>query len=347
MIRRWLHGMRLSLVFTLVVLGIFMITSLIMVAIALAAMHFGVIDKLGLRRSFPIVLALLPASAIVGTLVTMVFGRIPLRPLREMIAAINKLAAGDFSVRLTLGHMREFSELWDSFNRMAEELSSIELLRTDFVNNFSHEFKTPIVSIKGFAELLKVENLPKEEHDEYLDIIIRESTRLSTMATNVLNLARVENQAIVADKKQYNLSEQIRRCILLLQSSWEQKNLQLDIDLEEVEIYANEELLNQVWVNLLDNAIKFSHSGGKIVMEVFKKGNTAEVMLRDYGLGVEEKDLGHIFDKFYQTDASRALPGNGLGLTLAQKIVQLHDGSITCASKPEHWTEFTVRLPLA
>ena len=200
MIKRWLHGMRLSLVFTLVVLIIFLITCLIVVGMGFAAMHFHLVDPLGLRRSFPIVLAVLPASAIVGTLVTLIFGRIPLRPFREMIDAINKLAAGDFSARLTLGHMREMRELRDSFNRMAGELNSIELLRSDFVNNFSHEFKTPIVSIKGFAELIKTDDLPKAERDEYLDIIIRESTRLATMATNVLNLSRVENQTIVADK---------------------------------------------------------------------------------------------------------------------------------------------------
>ena len=346
MIRRWQHNMRLSILFSLVVLAIFIVTSLIIVIIALTAMHFGLVDKLGLRRSFPIIVALIPASAVVGTLVTLIFGRIPLRPFRELIDAINHLAAGDFSARLTLGHMREFRELRDSFNRMAGELNGVELLRGDFVNNFSHEFKTPIVSIKGFAEILKNDDLPKEERDEYLDIIIRESARLATMATNVLNLSRVENQSIVADKKTYNLSEQIRRCILLLQSGWEQKNLQMDIDLEEVEINANEELLNQVWVNLLDNAIKFSSDGGKIVMELFRKGSTTEMVIRDYGLGVNEKDLEHIFDKFYQADASRAIPGNGLGLTLAQKIVQLHSGNITCTSKSGHWTEFTVNLPL-
>lgn len=339
--------MRLSLLFSLMVFGIFIITSMIMVALGIAAMHFGLVDRLGIRRSFPIVLAVLPASAIVGTLVAYIFGRIPLRPIREIINATNKLATGDFSARLTFTRFPEFLALRDSFNRMAEELNSIEMLRSDFINNFSHEFKTPIVSIKGFAELLKADDLPKAERDEYMDIIIRESTRLATMATNVLNLSRVENQTIVADKKPYNLSEQIRRCILLLQSAWEHKNIQLEIDLEEVEICANEEMLSQVWVNLLDNAIKFSHEGGRIVFTLQKTDDIAEAVLRDYGPGIGEKDISHIFDKFYQADSSRAISGNGLGLTLAQKIVRLHGGDIVCESKPEHWTEFAVRLPLA
>ncbi|HNW85747.1 MAG TPA: HAMP domain-containing sensor histidine kinase [Candidatus Limiplasma sp.] len=347
MIKRWLHGMRLSLMLSLVVLIIFLITSMIVVMIAFVAMHLGWMDKLGLRRTFPIMVGVLPASAIVGTLVTLIFGRIPLRPIREMIDATNRLAAGDFSARLTLKHRPEFRALQESFNRMAEELNSIELLRGDFVNNFSHEFKTPIVSIKGFAELLKADDLPREEREEYLDIIIRESTRLASMATNVLNLSRFENQTIVADKQNYNVSEQVRRCILMLESAWEQRNLQLEIDLAEVEICANEEMMSQVWLNLLDNAIKFSGDGGRIVVTLRAAGAVAVAAVRDYGPGIEAKDIAHVFDKFYQADPSRAIPGNGLGLTLARRIVQLHGGSITCESEPGHWTEFTVSLPIA
>ena len=165
------------------------------------------------------------------------------------------------------------------------------------------------------------------------------------MATNVLNLSRVENQAIVADQKTYNLSEQLRRCILLLQSQWERRGIRFDIELDEVQICANEELLDQVWVNLLDNAVKFSRDGGKITLTMAKGSDDVAITLRDEGLGIDPEDLPHIFDKFYQADASRSIPGNGLGLALAQKIVRLHGGDISCQSEPGQYTEFTVRLP--
>ena len=346
MMKRWQHEMRLSMVFSLVVLIIFLITGIIMVGFAFAGMHMGLFDRLGLRKTFPVVLALLPASAIVGTVVALVFGRIPLRPFREMLGAFNKLAAGDFSARITVNHTPELRMLRDSFNRMAQELSSIEMLRSDFVNNFSHEFKTPIVSIKGFAELLKMEDLTAQERDVYLDIIIRESSRLATMATNVLNLSKIENQTIVTNRSRYDLTEQIRRCVLLLENAWENKRIDLEIDLEEITIFANEEMLSQIWLNLLDNAIKYSFEGGKISVTLHKIGNAAQATVRDYGRGIEEKDISRVFDKFYQSDTSHVMPGNGLGLTLARRIARLHGGDVTCASEPGHWTEFSVSLPL-
>ena len=347
MIRKSIRSVKLSILFTLVVLSIFIITGMVMSLIGAFVIHFGLMEKFGLRMTFPVLLSALVASSLVGTVVSMVMGRFPLRPIREVIDATNKLAAGDFSARITINHTPELIELRDSFNRMASELNSIELLRTDFVNNFSHEFKTPIVSIKGFAELLKMEDLPKQERDEYLDIIIRESTRLATMATNVLNLSRVENQTIVADKTPFELSEQVRRAILLLQNSWERKGIHLEIELSEMEILANSELLNQVWVNLIDNAIKFSNPQGRIVVRLVRNEGFAEFTVRDYGMGIAEKDVPHVFDKFYQGETARAVPGNGFGLTLAQRIVQLHGGEIACTSKLGRWTEFTVRLPLA
>ncbi len=347
MMHRKLNRLGLSLFFSMVVMTIFLITGLLVVLMGAAAMHFGLMDKFGLRMGFPVLISAMVSSAIVGTAVSMVFGRIPLRPIREVINATNKLAAGDFSVRIAVSHTPEFRELRDSFNRMAGELSSIEMLRSDFINNFSHEFKTPIVSIKGFAELLKLDDLPREERNEYLDIIIRESTRLSTMATNVLNLSKVENQTIVADKRTYDLSEQIRRCILLLQNSWEHRGIRFELELNELQVSANEEMMSQVWLNLIDNAVKFSRENGRVVVTLAEIAGNAVATVRDYGMGIPEKDLPHIFDKYYQSDESRAIPGNGLGLTLAKRIVELHGGSIACASKQNRWTEFTIRLPLA
>ena len=345
MIQRKLRRVGLSIFFSMMVMVIFLITGMLLVLIGALAIHFGLMEKFGLRMTFPVLISAMVASAMVGTAVSMVFGRIPLRPIHQVIDATNRLAAGDFSARINVTHTPELRELSDSFNRMATELSSIEVLRSDFINSFSHEFKTPIVSIKGFAELLKLDDLPREERNGYLDIIIRESTRLSTMATNVLNLSKVENQTIVADKKPYDLGEQIRRCILLLQNSWEHKGIRFEIELAEARVCANEEMMSQVWLNLIDNAIKFSRDNGRVVVTLAQIAGNAVATVRDYGMGVPEKDLPHIFDKYYQANESRAITGNGLGLTLAQRIVELHGGSIACASKENRWTEFTIRLP--
>ncbi len=346
MMKQWLNGMRLSVLFSLVVLLIFVITGIFMIMFAVALMHLGMVDKLGYRNAFPLMLVLLPASAIVGTFVALAFGRIPLRPLQTVIDATNKLAAGDFSTRIHFKHPMQFRALRDSFNRMAEELGSIELLRSDFINNFSHEFKTPIVSIKGFAELLKAEDMPQQEREEYLDIIIRESSRLASMSTNVLNLSRYENQTIVTNRQLLDLSEQLRRCVLLVQSAWEGKNIDMEVELEEVSLYGNDEMLSQVWLNLLDNAIKFSCDGGHIVIRLATEQEQAVVTVRDDGAGIAPEDVGHIFEKFYHTDTGSASPGNGLGLTLARRIARLHGGDITCDSTPGKGAEFTVRLPL-
>lgn len=346
MIRRWARNMRLSLLFSLVVLLIFLITSLIMLAIALALLHWGVVDRLGWRNAFPVLLALLPASAIVGTFVALAFSRFPLKPVQEIIDATNRLASGDFSARLKMKRPQQFHALRESFNRMAAELSGIEMLRSDFVNNFSHEFKTPIVSIKGFAELLKVENPPEPERTEYLDIIIRESSRLASMATNVLNLSRVENKSIVNDRKPLDLSEQLRRCVLMMQSAWESRNIDMDVDLEEVTVNANGEMLSQIWLNLLDNAVKFSPEGGRIGVRLTREEGWAVVTISDGGPGIPSGEAGHIFDKFYHLDTGGSTPGNGLGLTLARKIARLHGGDITCRSEPGEGAAFTVRLPI-
>lgn len=336
----------LSLLFSLVVFFIFLITALIVAAISFLVIASGHPNRFSHYGPFVPVLILLIASTIVGTVVSFIMGRFPLKPIREMISATNKLANGDFSTRLNITHPLEFKKLGKSFNRMAEELEGIELLRTDFINNFSHEFKTPIVSIKGFAEMLKYEDLTEEERNEYLDIVISESSRLVSLATNVLNLSKVENQAILSEKRSFDLGEQVRRCIILLESKWEQKKIILSVDIQDICYIGNEELLNQVWLNLLDNAIKFTPESGIINIALKQIDHNAEFLLRDSGCGISNDKLPRIFDKFYQTDSSHITVGNGLGLTLVQKIISLHGGSITCKSELGVGTEFTVHLPM-
>lgn len=300
------------------------------------------IDMPQFWRPIPLLMVL---SAIVGVILTVIFSRVPLRPIQELIQAINQLADGNFHVRIHLDLTQEFVRLSDSFNRMAQELENTELLRSDFINSFSHEFKTPIVSLRGFAKLLKNGSLSPQEREEYLDIIIHESNRLSQLATNVLNLSKIEKLNILSDMETFGLSEEIRQSILLLASKWQKKEIELIIDMDELDYRGSRDLLNQVWINLIDNAIKFSPEKGKIKLKLHRIQNMVVFQILDNGCGMEEATMAHIFDRFYQGDPSHTTEGNGIGLTVVQKIVELHKGRINVQSEAGIGTTFTVSLP--
>lgn len=286
------------------------------------------------------------ACVIVGIIVSACLSKIMLKNVIEFINATERVSRGDFSARLNINNPRQFKLLSKNFNLMVEELSGIEVLRTDFINNFSHEFKTPIISIKGFAEILKDEELSKEEKDEYLDIIIEESKRLTSLATNVLNLSKIETQVILNETEKFNIGEQIRQSILLLDSKFESKNISLDISIEDCYINGNKELLNQVWLNLLDNSIKFNDKNGMVSINMRMKEKSIIIIITDTGIGIDSNALPNIFDKFYQEDISHSTNGNGLGLTIVKKIIELHDGTIKCDSIVSKGTKFTITLPI-
>ena len=344
----FLQRFGLPIIFSLVVFAILLITSIIIVLTTILLIRMNAINLVKISRHEPLlpIFLLLVVSVLVGTVVSLVMSRIPLRPIQRVIDATNRLAAGDFTTRLRLPGAHVFTELAESFNRMAEELGGIEMLRSDFVDNFSHEFKTPIVSIKGFAEELKHDDLSTEQRNEYLDIIISESSRLAALATNVLNLSRVEKQTILANRLRFDLTEQIRRCVLLFENQWEQRRLDLNVELEEISLTGDEELLSQVWLNLIDNAVKFTPEGGSIEIRLKKAQHTVIFSIRDDGYGISQEKQKHIFDKFYQGDNSRTVAGNGLGLSIAKRIVTLHQGAISCKSEEGAGTEFLVELPL-
>lgn len=287
-------------------------------------------------------------STVIGGFTTIIISRLSASPVNMLIQQINRLASGDFHARLHFSDLvsrySTFSELETSFNKMAEELENTEMLRGDFINNFSHEFKTPIVSIAGFAGLLRKGNLTPTQQDEYLEIIEEESMRLSSMATNVLNLSRVENLSILTDVSTFNLSEQLRSCILLFENKWEQKNLTFNLDFDEYEITANEELLKQVWINLIDNAIKFSPEGGQITFRILHDAGNLSVIISNPGPTIPEESLEKIFNKFYQSDESHASEGNGIGLAIVKQVTELHNGEISVSSK-NGYTTFIVKLP--
>lgn len=307
----------------------------------LAYFHF--VDKAHVNH-FPL-FAFSLTSIIIGTIIAIFFSRKPLRPFREIMNALDRIADGDYTVRLHLKGPEEFKTMSDKFNHMAKELDSVEMLRKDFVNHFSHEFKTPIVSIRGFAKALKWEDLSNEERTEYLDIIISESERLSTLSTNILYLSKLENQTILTDKKMLNVSEQLRRIIVLLDHKITGKNLELLFDSQEYYLLGNEEMLRQMWINLLDNAFKFSPEGGTVSILIREASGRIEFQITNEAPTLSDEALKHLFDQFYQSDPSHATPGNGLGLSIVKKILDLHSGTISVSSADNRCT-FEITLPV-
>ena len=348
------HRGSLTLIFTLIVLSSLLITVVITGLVIYLLAGAEIISGLGSTMSSTISVILFFAlfCLVVGFLTAFFLSRILLKPVNTLIDSMNRLAKGDYKVRLDPGDwwMRQpfVAEIAGSFNRMAEELENTEVLRSDFVNNFSHEFKTPIVSIAGFAKLLLRGRLSEEQKGEYLGVIEEESLRLSEMATNVLSLTRVENQTILTDTRSYNLTEQLRSCILLLSRKWERKELEIAFDMEEYTATANEELMRQVWINLIDNAVKFSPPGGTISVTAKRivpaQDEWLAVSVSNEG-GIPQDKIDKIFNKFYQADESHATEGNGVGLAIVKRVIDLHEGQVEVGSEGNKVT-FTVSLPL-
>ncbi|MBP3217701.1 MAG: HAMP domain-containing histidine kinase [Lachnospiraceae bacterium] len=289
-------------------------------------------------------------------------------PIQEVMDAMKDLASGNFSRRIKQEEVwrpREIVEFRSTFNKTAEQLEGTEILRKDFISNFSHEFKTPIVSISGFADLLMEDDLTPEERKEYLSIIHDESIRLADLSARILAMSRIESQTVLTDCTTFRLDEQIRQCVLVSEQKWKQKALQFDVTLGPAEYYGNESMLKEVWLNLLDNAAKFSEAGGLISITLthvdahnalnlnLNAGSLAgshngcreiAVAVTDHGPGMDEETKAHIFDQFYQGDTSHKTQGNGLGLSMVRKIVSLHEGRIEVDSSPGNGSCFTVYL---
>ena len=283
-------------------------------------------------------------SLILGAVTSSLTSRKTTKPFTKISEALDEISKGNYDVELNLKGPDDLKEISSKFNNMTKELKSVEMLRSDFINTFSHEFKTPIVSIRGFAKLLKKNNLSSEEKEKYLNIIIDESERLSELATNVLSLSKIEQQSILTNKTRFNVSEEIRLVISLLSNKLTKKNIDISLDCEEVFIFANEELLKQVWINLLDNAIKFSPEYGNIAISIRQSHNEYLFRFSNQGEPLSEETKLHIFDKFYQGEKSRSIKGNGLGLTIAKKIVELHNGYISIEKSDTDSTVFLVSI---
>ena len=310
---------------------------------------FGLFEIMGTGSIFLIVSLVVVCTA-VGTVLAAVTSKYILKRISRIRDGMRQIAKGNFKVRVRESDNQrapsEFGELERTFNQMASDLDGIEIFRNDFINNFSHEFKTPIVSIRGFARQLQSSNLSDEERREYLDIIVSESERLVNMSSNVLLLSKLENQQIVSDKTEFDLDEQIRRSILLLEKEWSEKDIELDISLDEISINFNEEMLSHLWINLISNAIKFTNRGGKIEISLTERDGAAIFSIKDNGIGMSDEIKERIFEKFYQGDTSHTASGNGIGLNIVQRIASLARGNIEVESKLGEGSKFTVTLPL-
>lgn len=269
------------------------------------------------------------------------------KPIKRISDASKKVAEGDFSVRLEPRGSGEIRELTENFNSMIRGLSANEYLHKEFVSNISHEFNTPIMSLKGYAKLLKNDRLTPEQRAEYADIIIAESDRLSRLSADMLKLSELENRGLPPERKSFSLDEQIRSVIILLQQSWEEKNLDLDIDMEEVYFSGDEALLYQLWVNLISNAVRYTDNGGRIGVTLTKGNSAVTVSVSDSGKGMTREEADSVFRRFYKADNSRSSCGTGLGLAIAKKIAELHGGDITVSSETGKGSVFTVTLPVA
>lgn len=300
-------------------------------------------------NAFLLIAATTISSLALGFVLAAIAPKFIFRRLTRISEGMREVARGNFKTRVSEGDkdgaLSEFGELERTFNQMASDLESIEIFRNDFINNFSHEFKTPIVSLRGFARQLQSGELSEEQKKEYIDIIVSESERLSNMSTDVLLLSKLETQKIVNGKTSFALDEQIRTCIILLEKEWGDKDISLDIELDPIEYYFNEEMLSHVWINLLSNAIKFSNHGGTITVKLYKRDENTVFEISDNGIGMTEEIKNRIFEKFYQGDSSHSTRGNGIGLNIVNRIVTLAEGSVDVESEPQNGSKFTVTLP--
>lgn len=333
----------LMALFSLAVFLIMTITMAIISTICMVLTHFGLLQR---QSPAMLLVAFVIVSIVLGTIFSRIIGKRPVKAIARISAAAKEVAKGNFDIVLEEDYrVEEIGAMAHNFNIMTKELKSTEILRSDFVSNVSHEFKTPLAAIEGYATLLQNKSLDEEKQAAYISKIIYNTRRLSNLTGNILELSRLENQDITVDKKLFSLDEQIREIILMYEMEWNKKQLELDIELENLDYFGNEEMLAQVWQNLIGNAIKFVSPKGLVRVLMKTTDAAVEIAVVDDGCGMEEETQKRVFEKFYQGDVSRSAGGNGLGLALAKRIVELHAGTIAVSSKKDKGTTLKVTLP--
>ena len=302
---------------------------------------------LGVTVSIPIFVWAILFSVVVGGAITKFISRSFIDPITQLGKAMKEVANGNFQVTAQCrSRLKEVNDIYASFNLMVKELGATETLQTDFISNVSHEFKTPINAIEGYASLLQDHQQSQAEQDAYIEKILFNTHRLSTLTGNILLLSKINNQSIHPQRTVFRLDEQVRQAIVALEQKWTEKDIDFDVELDKISYSGYESLLLHVWSNLIDNAIKFDPQGGMIALRLRQEDGFAVFTIDDNGPGVAPEDQERVFHKFYQSDSSRVMDGNGLGLPLVKKIVEFSGGTVTLENLPEAGCRFTVRLPL-
>ncbi|MBI4858045.1 MAG: HAMP domain-containing histidine kinase [Acetobacterium woodii] len=285
-----------------------------------------------------------PMEILMGSLY-IVFSKLFYSYTAELANAISKIANGEFNVLLEENHGGPLKEVYQNFNLMSKELTGVQTLRNDFINDFSHEFKTPLSSINGFANLLLEGDLSPEREQQYLTIIAKESARLADLTQSQLLLSKIESQQIIVNKTPFSLDEQIRQCVIILSSKWESKQLNLSLELTRITYTGDAALLQHLWLNLLSNAIKYTPDHGDLSISSNIEKEHVQISISDTGIGIPQSELDIIFNKYYQSNPSYATKGLGLGLCIVKRIITLCNGSLQVESSPGSGSTFTVILP--
>jgi len=338
------HSFKLGFIFSLIIFFIMFVSHIILFAIVSIYSNLGFFST----RHLPMtIFQLYTVSIIIGTTISFFLVKRILTPLVKFSEALREVGKGNFDFKLDSEkyYLQEFKSMSHNFNIMVNELNNIETFRSDFITNVSHEFKTPLASIDGYAMLLYDNTITDEEKNEYIKKIRNNTKRLSSLVNSILQISSLENQELIIEKSQFKLDEQLRQSLLLLEPKWASKNIDLDIDLDPITFYGNQELLMQIWENLLNNAIKFTHNNGNISYVLKQSSDLVIAMISDNGIGMSEDVQKHIFDKFYQGDKSHSSEGNGLGLALVKRIINLCGGEIEVHSEYGKGSTFIVKLP--
>lgn len=332
--------------FAVFVFFIILTSSVILFCIIYVMIQLGYLSKGGPNPFVPTIMMLV-MSIFIATAVNFFVGMKVLKPISAFSKAMMDVAKGDFQVKLNYdGLVEELNEMSVNFNTMVHELGNIETLRSDFVISVSHEFKAPLTSIEGYAMIIQNPELTEEQKNECARIIIDSTKQLAKLSSNILMLSDLENKEIITRKAAFRLDEQIRQAILLLEPIWSNKKIYFNIDLPPVNYFGNAELLMQVWLNMVGNAIKFTPKNGEISISLKDTPDHLKVTISDTGIGMTSEVQKHIFDKFYQADRSGCTEGNGLGLSLVKRIVDLCRGDLQVYSSPGLGTTFQLEFPL-
>ncbi len=335
---------KLAAVFSILTFLMLTLTMTFTGLVILVMVHIGIFD---IEKPFVFLVTIVLVSMLAGVILSKCMTRHSISEIVNISGATKEIAKGNFDVELNEDiNIAELHDMAHNFNIMARELARTEMLRNDFIENVSHEFKTPLAAIEGYSTLLQKKDLTEGKRQEYARRILHNVRRLSVLTSNILLLSRLENQDNGIPREEFCLDEQLREVILLFEDKWNEKELELEIDLDSVDYYGNKELLANVWQNILENAIKFVAQGGWIRVLLRREDAWIRVSIADNGAGMSAEVRQRVFEKFYQGDRSRSSQGNGLGLALAKRIVNMHDGNIEVNSKEGKGTEFTVLLPV-